>query len=50
MISLTETKCKIRFIFVRFDYNGKKSESGVKEWQWMEISAIKGGGAADAQW
>ena len=35
-IFLTETKCEIRFMYVGFKCKGKK--------QWMEISAIKGGG------
>ena len=37
---LTETKRKIRFIYVRF--NCKRKKSGVKKW--MEIMSIKGGG------
>ena len=38
---LTETKCKIRFIYVGF--NCKRKKSGVKKC--LEICAIKGGGA-----
>ena len=44
MILLTETKCKIRFIYVRFNF--KRRKWGKKL---MEISAIKGGGF-DAEW
>ena len=39
MIFLTETKCKIRLIYVRF--NCKRKKWGKK---WMEILSIKGGG------
>ena len=37
-IFLTETKCKIRFRYVRFD--SKRKKWGKK---WIEISVIKGG-------
>ena len=40
VIFLTETKCKIRFIYVGF--NNKRKKSGVKKN--LEICAIKGGG------
>ena len=39
MTFLTETKCKIRCIYVRF--NGKKKKWGKK---WMEIMSIKESG------
>ena len=38
MIFLTETKWKIRFIYIRF--NCKRKKVGLK---WMEIMSIKGG-------
>ena len=38
MIFLTETKCIIRFIYVRFNYERKKWGK-----RWMEKSAIRGG-------
>ena len=38
VVFLTETKCKIRFILVRF--NCKRERWGKK---WMQIGAIKGG-------
>ena len=37
VIFLTEIKCKIRLIYVRFNCKRKKRK------KWMEISAIKGG-------
>ena len=40
MIFLTETKCKIRFIYVGF--NCKRKKSGVKKC--LEIMTIRGGG------
>ena len=40
MIFFTETKCKIRFIYVGF--NCKRKTSGVKKC--LEIMTIKGGG------
>ena len=45
MIFLTDTKCKICFIYVRF--NCKRKKWGKKKW--VEYSAIKegGGGGSD---
>ena len=40
MIFLTGTRCKIRFIHVRF--NCKKRQNGVKKW--LKKSAIRGDG------
>ena len=45
MIFLTETKCKIRFIYVGF--NCKRQKWGKK---CLEIMTIKGGGGFDALW
>ena len=39
MIFLTETKCKIRFIYVRFNCKRKKVDK-----KWLEIMSIKRGG------
>ena len=46
IIFLTETKCKIRFIYVRFDCKRKKWGGGGGEW--MEIMSLKRGGGSDA--
>ena len=43
MIFLTETKCQIRFIYVKF--NCEREKVGLK---WMELIAIKGGGGGGA--